>query len=149
MLRNSLAKRAGGRRAAGASSRRFVRARAMVIASHHANVACGATRLPWLPVRFSSSPRARWNRLEQAEQAAPPAARRGAERDRGKRSCAPRHREHMTAKVGACEGTAGAMLSGSKPPSPLRRALREHNAALPDRHLPPHARAPAAQICTQ
>ena len=83
MLRNSLAKRAGGRRAAGASSRRFVRARAMVIASHHANVACGATRLPWLPVRSSSSPRARWNRLEQAEQAAPPAARRGAERDRG------------------------------------------------------------------
>ena len=80
---NSLAKRAGGRRAAGASSRRFVRARAMVIASHHANVACGATRLPWLPVRSSSSPRARWNRLEQAEQAAPPAARRGAERDRG------------------------------------------------------------------
>jgi hypothetical protein len=33
MLRNSLAKRAGGRRAAGAFSRRFVRARAMVIAS--------------------------------------------------------------------------------------------------------------------
>ena len=83
MLRNSLAKRVGGRRAAGASSRRFVRARAMVIASHHANVACGATRLPWLPVRFSSSPRARWNRLEQAEQAAPPAARRGAERGGG------------------------------------------------------------------
>jgi hypothetical protein len=54
---------------AGASSRRFVRAHAMVIASHHANVACGATRLPWLPVRFSSSSRARWNRLEQAEQA--------------------------------------------------------------------------------
>ena len=93
MPRNSLAKRAGGRRAAGASSRRFVRARAMVIASHHANVACGATRLPWLPVRSSSSPRARWNRLEQAEQAAPPAARRGAERDRGiafVRAAAPR-----------------------------------------------------------
>ena len=34
-------------------------------------------------MRSSSSPRARWNRLEQAEQAAPPAARRGAERDRG------------------------------------------------------------------
>ena len=83
MPRNSLAKRAGGRRVAGASSRRFVRARAMVIASHHANVACGATRLPWLPVRSSSSPRARWNRLEQAEQATPPASRRGAERDRG------------------------------------------------------------------
>ena len=41
------------------------------------------------------------------------------------------------------------MLSGSKAPSQPRRALREHNAALPDRHLPPHARAPAAQICTQ
>ena len=75
--------RAGGQRRPFRDSWRFVRACAMVIASHHANVACGATRLPWLPVRSSSSPRARWNRLEQAEQAAPPAARRGAERDRG------------------------------------------------------------------
>ena len=36
-----------------------------------------------------------WNRLEQAEQAAPPAARRGAERDRGiafVRAAAPRCR---------------------------------------------------------
>jgi hypothetical protein len=37
-------------------------------------------------------------------------------------------------------------LSGSKAPSRPRRALREHNAALPDHHLPPHARALAAQI---
>ena len=56
---------------------------------------------------------------------------------------------HKNAKVGACVGTAGAMLSGSKAPSQPRRALREHNAALPDRHLLPHARAPAAQIRTQ
>jgi hypothetical protein len=67
MLRNSLAKGAGGRWAAEARSRRFVWAMPWHIALRQPNVACGATRLPWLPVRSSSSPRARRNRLEQAE----------------------------------------------------------------------------------
>jgi hypothetical protein len=46
MLRNSLAKGAGGRWAAEARSRRFVRSHAMAHGAAPANVACGATRLP-------------------------------------------------------------------------------------------------------
>ena len=83
MPRSSLAKGVGGRRAVVARSWRFVRARAMVIAWRHDKVALGSARLLWLPMRSSSSPRARWNRLEQDEQAASPVARRGAARDRG------------------------------------------------------------------
>ena len=66
-MEQRLAKGVGGRWAAEARSRRFVRAMPWHIAPRQPNVACGATRLPWLPVRSSSSPRARWNRLEQAE----------------------------------------------------------------------------------
>ena len=62
---------------------------------------------------------------------------------------APTHTAHNPASRWQITERPGAVLSGSKAPSPLRRALREHNAALPDRHLPPHARAPAAQICAQ
>ena len=93
MAWSSFAKGAGGRRAAAARSRWFVRAHAMAIAPRQPNVACGATQLPWLPVNSSRSPRARWIRLEQAEQATSPVARRGAARDRGiafVRASAPR-----------------------------------------------------------
>jgi hypothetical protein len=54
---------------------------------------------------------------------------------------------HKNAKVGASEESPGARLSGSKGQPQPRRAVCEHNAALPDRHLPPRAPARTARVC--
>ena len=120
MPRNSLAKRAGGRRAAGASSRRFVRARAMVIAStpRQRRVWCHAAAVASHAFQQLSPGSLESSRAGRTGRATSGAQRRGA---RPRHSVRARRGPELSARQLAVGNEKGQILEYDRSPGDLDR----------------------------